>query len=274
MLFKRQAISSLLLELDSDDLPQSKRGQISNCLAQEVMELIPCLDCATPLLDREKQIIEKRGRDPQKYLMDSDIGTNDVLKKFYKSIYYDKEGKKQIVPDLTISELMLMLGVFDSILKSRESKQEAYTRELKNIRKRTSKKYSYFKDKKNGLDELDGLFRREEKIEEDNTEEMALIALLDENMQLIEHEIYRALGTCEEQLSEQAISKIGYRSEGLAKSYGKIALEMKIRSREIPNVFDDTLLLERCGEDSEELFKIYAPHQQQAKFDKLLQYKK
>ena len=70
------------------------------------------------------------------------------------------------------------------------------------------------------------------------------------------------------------MSKIGYRSEGLAKSYGKIALEMKIRSREIPTVFDDTLLLERCGEDSEELFKIYDPHQQQSKFDKLLQYKK
>ena len=84
MLFKRKAISSLLLELVSDDLPQSKRGQISNCLAQEVLELIPCLDGATALLDREKQIIKKRGRDPQKYLMDSDIGTREVLKKFYK----------------------------------------------------------------------------------------------------------------------------------------------------------------------------------------------
>ena len=55
MLFKRNAISSLLLELDSDDLPQSKKGQLSNCLAQEVMELIPSIECATPLLNRENQ---------------------------------------------------------------------------------------------------------------------------------------------------------------------------------------------------------------------------
>ena len=149
MLFKSNAISSLLLELDSDDLPQSRRGQISNCLAQEVMELIPCLDSATPLLNREKQIIEKRGRDPQKYLMDSDIGTREVLKKFYKSIYYDEKGKKQLVPDLTISELMIMLGVFNSILSSRTTMQEFYSRGLKAIRKKVSRKYSYYLNKKN-----------------------------------------------------------------------------------------------------------------------------
>lgn len=274
MLFKRQAISSLLLELDSDDLPQSRRGQISNCLAQEVMELIPYLDSATPLLDREKQIIEKRGRDPQKYLMDSDIGTREVLTKFYKSIYYDEKGKKQLVPDLTISELMIMLGVFDSILTSREDQNDEYSRKLKSIRKKTSKKYGYYKNKKNGIAELDSLFAQEEAIQEDSKEELAFMAIVDENMQLIEHEIYRALDTSEERLSEKNIIKIEQRSIQLARSYSKIEAEMKKRKQEIPTVFDDALLLECCGEASDELFKVYDPNQQQVKFDKLLQYKK
>lgn len=274
MLFKRKAISSLLLELVSDDLPQSKRGQISNCLAQEVLELIPCLDGATALLDREKQIIKKRGRDPQKYLMDSDIGTREVLKKFYKSIYYDEMGKKQLMPDLTISELMIMLGVFDYILTSRENQNDEYSRKLKAIRKKTSKPYGYYIAKKNGVTEIDSLLAQEEAIEEDSKEELAFMAIVDENMQLIEHEIYRALDTSEERLSEKNIIKIEQRSIQLARSYSKIEAEMKKRKQEIPTVFDDALLLECCGEASDELFKVYNPNQQQVKFDKLLQQKK
>lgn len=274
MLFKRNAISSLLLELDSDDLPQSKRGHLSNCLAQEVMDFIPSLDCATPLLNREKEIIEKRGRDPQKYLMGSDIGIREVLQRFYKSIYYDDEGKKQLVPDLTISELMIMLGVFDSILITRENENDGYVRKLRKIRKKTSKKYSYYVNKKNGLDELDDLFRQEESIKDSSYEVLALIDILSENMDLIEAEIYKALNTYEDKLSNKDIDRIEYLSSKLANSYSKIESDIKKRKQKEPTVFDDTLLLEYCGEDSERLFEVYDPNYQQSKLNKMLKYNK
>ena len=169
---------------------------------------------------------------------------------------------------------MLMLGVFNSILTSRTSQQEFYSSALKTLKKKTTRKYSYYLNKKNGLEELDDLFVQETRVESNNAEELAFIALLDENMKLIEHEIYRALGTYEERLTEKAISNISKRSSRLAQSYDTIALEMRKRKSERPTVFDDVLLLEYCGEASEELFRIYEPNQQQIKFDKLLQHKK
>lgn len=270
MLFKRNAISSLMLELDSDDLPQSIRGQLSNSLAQEVVELTNIPDCAMNLVNYEKRIIEQRGSKPAVYLMHSDLNMKEVLKKYYSSIYYDNDGSKKLIPNLSISELMLMLGTFKILVDRRTKIRQSYENSLKRVKKKTSRKFGYYLRRINGMEELDANLYQEGTLTDDIKEETAFINILTENTDLLEQRIHSILGLKPEEMTQENLARIVKRSKELALSYTKIKEDSNTRRKTNTTLLDDVLFLESVGDDPETFERIFEPERQQHEFTKLL----
>lgn len=270
MLCKRNAISSLMLELDSDDLPQSSRGQLSNSLAQEVVELVKIPDCAMNLVNYEKRIIEQRGSNPAVYLMHSDLNMKEVLKKYYSSIYYDNDGSKKLIPNLSISELMLMLGTFKVLVDRRTKIRQSYENSLKRVKKKTSRKFGYYLRRINGMEELDANLYQEGTLTDDIKEETAFINILTENTDLLEQRIHEILGLKPEEMTQENLARIVKRSKELALSYTKIKEDSNTRRKANTTLLDDVLFLESAGDDPETFERIFEPERHQHEFTKLL----
>ena len=270
MLFKRNAISSLMLELDSDDLPQSSRGQLSNLLAQEVVELTNIPDCAMNLVNYEKAIIEKRGSNPDIYLMHSDLNMSEVLKTYYRSIYYENDGSKGLIPNLSISELMIMLGTFRILMDRRSRIKNSYENRLKSVKRKTKRRFGYYLRRTNGMEELDAYLYQEGTLTDDIKEETAFMNILTENTDLLEQAIYSILGFRPEHMTEENIAKIIKRSKELALSYTQIKEDLNKRRKANTSLLDDVLFLESAGDAPETFERIFEPDRPQHEFTKLL----
>ena len=65
MIFKKQAITSILLELDSTDLAKKYADHLKNILAVQVLEITNNQKSIAKRLEQDKRVREKRGNKNQ-----------------------------------------------------------------------------------------------------------------------------------------------------------------------------------------------------------------
>ncbi len=259
MFLKRKAISSILLELDSDDLPLSEEGNLKDSLSREVIDLTVVHDYVARLLEYERRLIKERKSNGESSFIDDDITTSTVLRGLYKSTYFESDGSKHLIPNLSISEVMLMSGVLNLLVADRQKSRDSYIRELRPIKKKTEKKYKYYLRRPNGVEELDQYLGMEIDLATNIDEETAFINLMNDSGAVVDSYIYQILGIDFNSITEEEVYKITKCSIELALSYPKIREHFKQRRKKVPSLLDDVLLVECAGEDMSELAKIFKP---------------
>ena len=266
MIFKKQAITSILLELDSTDLAKKYADHLKNILAVQVLEITNNQKSVAKMLEHDKRIIEKRGNNPAEYLMYESSSNNEmltlgkVLKIYYQKTFYNNDGKLVLNRDLSLSELFIMLGTFEIILRTRKRDLSSCERQI-NILGQIRKSKTSLEKYLNALSSLDDL----EILVQENRD---LIELIQSHMNLIKEAIYNILGLDREQITFIEEEKIMRRAISLTLSFKDLNRTYKDRMRRPLSTIDEIVFLDFSGENSDALSGILIPNSKYKRYVK------
>lgn len=237
---KDRLISNLLTQLNNDNITEQEKGAISNKLSMAIIPITRTLNLAQAMINTDNDKIKDRQLSGKGFLFDRELLFEDIINFYYKNSICDALGYREVSSKLTISELLLMGGVFNSILGQHQ--------------KFTNDKINLISKKNKGTD------RQTERVIISAKSEIYFSSVfglyIEEIHESIKEQIAISLG-----VTANDLDKVDF---NLLKAYKESSNSFPLVSKEINrrnntkgcSTYEDCILLFRCGDESDKLTSI------------------
>jgi len=251
---RKMLISSLLVELNDETIPDQKRKQLSNNLAASMLAITRNIHCAKTILNSEKRKIETRGNERENYLFGVEHNLEDIISYYYNHAVLDNTGNYRLSKDLLLVELLLLFSVFEGLYgKYKQNAKEEMDTILK-LKKQTRKKHRRVASNSDDM-------RSKEQLLNEARESFADIAVVKEHIKSIcssiSMGILAAMGISVDEMSNPDIEKY----INLESTYRDTVNSFSVAKHQLAKFCNTTdshgiagiELLQKCGDESNPL---------------------
>lgn len=236
---EKKLFSQTLIKREKDLNSQREYKELSNKLTMLMLEMTKDIEIARNILFFETAKIESRGIDSD-YLFDTELTFEDIISYFYDNSILSDDSDRIINSELVLSELLLIYGVFNSILNSHVSTSEFINRQIPHLNIDPSP--------------LSPIKRSQFSIE--LSKEKSFIQYLKEIEDILLLEIANSLGfDTKESLFNKSFD-LNAAVNSTTKSFKLVSEEIKRRNNSVDeSVDEDFILLYSCGDTSKSFFE-------------------
>ncbi len=247
-MLKNRAISAQLVELQKENIREADRNRYSNLLSLLVLRLTQNVDEAKALLDHDKAVIQEREKEGRAYLFGDHISARDLFISYYANLYLDEKGNRCLKENFTISELMLMTGVFSWFSEERKKNYASYQKDRTKLQNKKDQRgiYAFFpvyEDRKKMMNE------ELEILAVAQSEETRMIEYLENQSQIVMTRVLQALGLQIEKIPSSQGSSMYLECRKLCSESNMISCFFTRREKRKPSIMNDIEFLIRMGEE-------------------------
>ncbi len=246
---RSKAITALLIRSTYEDEKRQRKTALANRLALEVLNVTQDVEQAKLLLDSERKKIASRGEIEEYYLLGNDVTVREVLKTYYAEVGRDFHGNRILSSQLTISEMMLMLGVFCLLEEERHLQSQRISKEIQKIRYRLFGR-GYSTGKRLSKEEIAYLMDYKNILHSRKVAENKMIQYLQSQNKVVTDAILRILGTSMEEAKTVDLMRLVSASGHLCLTSKPIRIFLDMRRN---TVEDDIAYFQKMGESCENL---------------------
>ncbi len=249
------AITPLLLILDKGEFAPTEFRSLSDEVSKRIVEITKDTEEVKALLESEKKKITERGDDISSYLFRNDTEIREVFETYYRGVV-DKDKERKLSKRFTITEMMLILGVFTHFMTVRQTYLDGYkwnSRKL-SVQRMTQKAKS--KIKRGEASEDLGFIQNI--VDGSRISEERMLSYLRNQSTVLINAILEELGTSLKDTSRKQLESILDDSQELCIMASGLSAYFEKRKEEGTPLYSDVALLDACGERHPDLYSILA----------------
>ncbi len=259
------SITPLLLQLDKGEFAPSEYDILSNELTRCIVEITRNAEEAKVLLNAESKKITERGNGISNYLSRDNVEMKEALETYYRGVI-DTDKGRNLSKRFTITEKMLMLGVFTRLMVVREKYLEGYKWNSRKLRIYGMIQRAKCKIKGEKLSDNFELLQNI--AETSRIGEERMLFYLRNQVTVLMNAILEELGISFKSTNRGQLQSILVESQDLCDAVPSLKAYFEKREADGTPLYSDVALLDACGENHPDLYSVLATETYQDKKEK------